>query len=170
MKIISAITIAMLPLAASAATLIIPAAGTGPGAYESHWQSELTLHNTSASAVTVGVKFHDRNGAQSGDDIRLNARNTVTVEDIVATRFGRDSATGALELTINDAAANKVAITSRTFNRSAAGEFVEVARLPSFVTFGESCRWTSRCRHSARRRLSWPPPRFIVHLWCHGCG
>jgi len=123
MKIISAITIAMLPLAASAATLIIPAAGTGPGAYESHWQSELTLHNTSASAVTVGVKFHDRNGAQSGDDIQLSARNTVTIKDIVATRFGRDSATGALELIIDDAAANKVAITSRTFNRSAAGEF-----------------------------------------------
>ncbi len=123
MKIISAITIAMLPLAASAATLIVPAAGTGPGAYESHWQTELTLHNTSAGAVTVGVKFHDRNGTQNGDDIQLGARSTLTIEDIVATRFGRESATGALELTVADAAANKVAITSRTFNRSAAGEF-----------------------------------------------
>ena len=123
MKIISAIITALLPLTASAATLIVPAAGTGPGAYNSHWQSELTLHNTSATAVPVGVKFHDRNGAQSGDDIQINARSTVTIQDIVATRFGRDSAIGALELTIDDAAANKVAVTSRAFNRSTAGEF-----------------------------------------------
>jgi hypothetical protein len=122
MKIISAITIALLPLAASAATLIVPASGTGPGAYQSHWQTQLTLHNTSASGVAVGVKFHDGNGAQAGDDIQLSARSTVTIEDIVATRFGRESAVGALELTIDDAAANKIAITSRTFNRSAAGE------------------------------------------------
>ena len=107
MKIISAIITALLPLTASAASLIVPAAGTGPGAYNSHWQSELTLHNTSATAVTVGVKFHDRSGAQSGDDIQINARSTVTIQDIVATRFGRDSAIGALELTIDDAVANQ---------------------------------------------------------------
>src|ERR1700681_3202543 len=123
MKIISEIITALLPLAAGAATLIVPAAGTGPGAYNSDWRSELTLHNTSATALTVGVKFHDRNGAQDGDDIQVGARSTLSIEDIVATRFGRESAVGALELTIDDAAANKVAVTSRAFNRSAAGQF-----------------------------------------------
>jgi hypothetical protein len=121
--LIIAISIALLPLAASAATFIIPAAGTGPGVNDSHWQSELTLHNTSASAVTAGLRFHDGGGAKESDTVTVNARSTVTIADVVRTRFGRESATGAIEITVPDAAANKLAINSRTFNTSSAGEF-----------------------------------------------
>ncbi len=121
--LIIATSIALLPLAASAATFIVPAAGTGPGANESHWQSELTLHNASASAVSIGLKFHDAGGAQQGDNVTLNPRSTMSMADIVRTRFGRESATGAIEITVPDAVANKVAITSRTFNASPNGEF-----------------------------------------------
>lgn len=114
--LIIATIIALLPLAAGATTFIIPAAGTGPGANNSHWQSEVTLHNTSANAVTVGLKFHDATGAQESASVTVNARNTVTISDIVKTRFGRDAATGAIEITVPDVAANRITITSRTFN------------------------------------------------------
>src|SRR5712691_4666315 len=122
-QIITAVSIALLPLAASAATFIVPAAGTGPGANDSHWQSELTLHNAAAASVTVGLTFHDSSGAQQGNNVTVNARRTVTISDIVKTVFGRESGTGAIEITVPDAMANRMAITSRTFNASANGQF-----------------------------------------------
>jgi hypothetical protein len=73
--------------------------------------------------MTIGLKFHDSVGTQEGDSVTVNARGTVAIADIVRTRFARESATGAIEITVPDALANKVAITSRTFNRSSAGEF-----------------------------------------------
>ncbi|HEY6844387.1 MAG TPA: hypothetical protein VI391_09480 [Thermoanaerobaculia bacterium] len=118
-----AASIAVLPLAANAATLIVPAAGTGAGANDSRWQSELTLHNTSSNAVTIGLTFHDSDGAQQGDSVSLAPRATVALSDVVKTRFGRDAGTGAIELTIPDDAADHVAVTSRTFNASANGQF-----------------------------------------------
>ena len=120
MKFLLAILIA---LPASAATFIVPAAGTGPGANNSHWQSELTLHNTGATAVTATLRFHDATGAQQSSDVTINARSTVTVADVVKSRFGRESATGGIEITVPDAAATRLAITSRTFNASASGQF-----------------------------------------------
>jgi hypothetical protein len=122
-QIISIASIALLPLAASAATFIVPAAGTGPGANDSHWQSELTLHSTAAAPVTVGLTFHDGAGAQQGNNVTINARSTVAISDIVKTVFGRESGTGAVEITVPDAMANRMAITSRTFNASANGQF-----------------------------------------------
>jgi len=122
-QIITAASIALLPFAASAATFIVPAAGTGPGANDSHWQSELTLHNAAAAPVTVGLTFHDGAGAQPGDSVTVNARSTVSISDIVKTVFGRQSGTGAVEITVPDAMANRMAITSRTFNASANGQF-----------------------------------------------
>src|ERR1700736_4837699 len=122
-NVMSFMAAALLPLAANAATFIVPAAGTGPGANNSHWQSELTLHNTSESAVTATLRFHDASGGQQSSDVTINARNTVTIADIVNTRFGRESATGAIEITVPDASANRIAITSRTFNASTSGQF-----------------------------------------------
>jgi hypothetical protein len=122
-NVMSFMAAALLPLAASAATFIVPAAGTGPGANSSHWQSELTLHNTSESALTATLRFHDASGAQQSSDVTINARSTVTIADIVNTRFSRESATGAIEITVPDALANRIAITSRTFSASASGQF-----------------------------------------------
>jgi hypothetical protein len=122
-SLITAVSIAILPLAASAATFIIPAAGTGPGANNSRWQSELTFHNASSNPVTLGLTFHDATGAQPGDNVTVGGRSTVTISDIVATRFGRQGGTGAIEITVPDAMATRVAITSRTFNTSPSGEF-----------------------------------------------
>ena len=122
-NLITAASIAILPIAASAATFIIPAAGTGDGVNGSRWQSELTLHNTSTNTILIGMKFHDGNGAGQSESVALNPRATMTISDIVATRFGRQAGTGAIELTIPDDMANRVAINSRTFNVSSAGQF-----------------------------------------------
>lgn len=121
--LITAVSIAALPLTAGAATFIVPAAGTGAGANRSQWQSELTLHNTSAAPVTVTLAFHDANGTQSGNSVTVAARATTSIEDIVASQFGRQSGTGAIEVDVPDASANKIAITSRTFNSSSSGQY-----------------------------------------------
>ncbi len=122
-RILTATIAALLPLAASATTLIVPASGTGPGANGSHWQTELTLHNTSASAVTATLTFHDAAGAAGTSAVEVAPRATVAIADIVASRFGRESATGAIEITFDSAFAQKLSVASRTFNKSSGGEF-----------------------------------------------
>lgn len=122
-QIITAATIALLPFAASAATLIIPAAGSGFGVNDSRWQSELTFHNLSSSSVTVGMTFHDGKGAEKSDSVSLNPRSTLSIGDIVNTRFGVEAGTGAIELRVPDEMASRLAVNSRTFNSSANGQF-----------------------------------------------
>jgi len=122
-NLLTAASIAILPIAASAATFIIPAAGTGPGVNGSQWQSELTLHNTSTNTIIISMKFHDANGAAQSESVALAPRATITISDIVATRFGREAGTGAIELTVPDEMGNRVVINSRTFNSSSAGQF-----------------------------------------------
>ncbi|HKO57968.1 MAG TPA: hypothetical protein VJ276_19025, partial [Thermoanaerobaculia bacterium] len=122
-KLITAASIALLPIAASAATYIVPAAGTGPGANNSHWQSELTLHNLALRTLTVDIAFHDTNGASDAVSVDIPSQSTIALADIVKTKFGRESATGGLSIEVADLDAKKLAIASRTFNTSDAGEF-----------------------------------------------
>ena len=77
-----------LPLSASAGSLVIPAAGTGPGANSSHWKSELTIANLSADPVDVSLVFHDRNGAGTASAVTIPAHATIAEDDVVASRFG----------------------------------------------------------------------------------
>lgn len=121
--ILAAIFATLLPLAAGATTLVIPASGTGPGANDSHWQTELTLHNLSASAVTATLTFHDVTGSAGTSSVTVAPRATVAIADVVASRFGREAATGAIEIAFDSAFAQKLTVSSRTFNKSAAGEF-----------------------------------------------
>jgi len=122
-RILITIMATILPLAAGATTLVIPASGTGPGSNGSQWQTELTLHNTSASAITATLIFHDTTGAGGTATVDVAPRATVSVADVVATRFGRSSATGAIEVTFDSAFAQKLTVSSRTFNKSSSGEF-----------------------------------------------
>jgi hypothetical protein len=121
-RILATASAALLPLAASAATLIIPAAGTGPGANNSRWQTEITLVNASNEPVAVGLTWHDAAGVVT-NTATLGPRVTMSLEDVAKNLFGRDSATGAVEVTLPDAAAKKVGVTSRTFNASPNGQF-----------------------------------------------
>lgn len=136
-RIIAALFITLLPLAAGATTLVIPASGTGPGANDSHWQTELTLHNTSASTIAATLTFHDVLGAAGTATVNVAPRATVAITDVVATRFGRGAGTGAIDVTFDSAFAQKLTVSSRTFNKSAAGEFgqdipaVDLASVPA---------------------------------------
>ena len=122
-RILATASVALLPLTAGAATLIIPAAGTGSGANNSRWQTEVTLHNASSESVPVNLTWHDVAGTVTANPINLAPRATQSLSDVAKTLFGRDSATGAIEITLPDALAPKVGISSRTFNASPAGQF-----------------------------------------------
>jgi hypothetical protein len=121
-RILTTTMAALFPLVASATTLIIPASGTGPG-INSQWQTELTFHNTSASTIAATLTFHDAIGASDTSTVSVAPRATISIADVVASRFRRDSATGAIEVTFDSAFAQKLTVASRTFNKSAAGEF-----------------------------------------------
>ncbi|MGZ5492334.1 MAG: hypothetical protein ACXW3E_01920 [Thermoanaerobaculia bacterium] len=122
-KIIITASLALLPLTAGAATLIIPAAASTNGANGSNWKSEVTLHNTSAHAINVNLRFHDQAGAAESGSVSLAARSTMAFKDIVRTEFDRQNALGAIEITVADADANRLAVSSRTANATAGGEF-----------------------------------------------
>jgi hypothetical protein len=116
-------SLVLLPFAASAASLIIPAAGTGPGANGSSWQTEVTLHNVSSSSIATTLLFHGRDGADGSTTVTLGPRATTSIQDIVHSRFGKDSATGAIEIQVADENLSSIAVTSRTANFSEQGQF-----------------------------------------------
>jgi len=122
-RFLTAASVALLPIAASAATFYVPVSGTGPGANESHWATELTFHSVAARPINADVVFHDINGASNVATITIAPRATQSIDDIVKTRFSKDAATGALEIRIADADASRISITSRTYNNSANGTF-----------------------------------------------
>lgn len=115
--------VALLAIAAQAATIVVPAAGTGPGANESSWESELTLHTAGPRAVTLSIEYHQGTSVLGPAEVTLQARETLSISDIVRTRFGVESGTGALVINVADRDAQSVAVTSRTTNVSPAGEF-----------------------------------------------
>jgi hypothetical protein len=136
-RILTTTIAALFPLISSATTLIIPASGTVTGVGDSHWQTELTLHNTSASTIAATLTFHDGIGAAETSIVNVSPRATVAIADVVASRFGRENATGAIEVTFDSAFAQKLSVASRTFNKTASGEFgqdipaVDAAAAPS---------------------------------------
>ncbi|HEX7152387.1 MAG TPA: hypothetical protein VF618_12940 [Thermoanaerobaculia bacterium] len=122
-NLIAATSIALLPLAASAATIVVPAAGSGPGANNSRWQSELTIHNTGSTQAIVMLTFHEAKSSTSPQALTIGAKSTVSLDDVVRTRFGKDVATGGILIGVADADLRRLAVNSRTFNESAEGEF-----------------------------------------------
>jgi hypothetical protein len=121
-SILTAASIALLPLTAGAASLIVPAAGSGPGANGSQWRSELTLHNSSAHSVTASLIYHDGNGGTAPVSTTVASRATTSIADVVLSKFGV-TGTGAIEIILDDADAPKVTVSSRTSNFSNHGEF-----------------------------------------------
>lgn len=119
---ILATAITLLPLAANAATLVIPAAGTGPGAYDSKWQSDVTLHNTSSQAIPVKFTYFSQ-AAPASATITVAPRSTQTIADIVKNKFAAEAGTGAIVAEVADDAASRLVINSRTVNVSVDGTF-----------------------------------------------
>ena len=121
-RIVLAVIVAMLPLAAGAATLIVPVAGSASNPNGSVLQSELMLHNTSALAVAATLVFHDQNGPAETAAIEIAPRATLCLDDVVASKFNRSAATGGIEINFPDSFSSKLAVTSRLFSKSAAGK------------------------------------------------
>ena len=119
-----AASIALLPLAASAATLYIPAAGTGPGANFSQWETELVFHNPTAIPIAVTLVFHDQNGSAETAGVLVPARGTIAIQDVVSSKFGRESATGAIEIIAPQTTpGSRLVVASRTKNVTPEGDF-----------------------------------------------
>ena len=122
-NLIAAAAVAALPLSATAATFIVPAAGTGPGANSSQWQSELTIHNAAPRIATLSITFHRGNQVFTSGPVTVAPGATQSIADIVKSTFNVDGSTGALVIEMTDRDARSVALTSRTFNTSPTGEF-----------------------------------------------
>ncbi|MGA7615700.1 MAG: hypothetical protein WBX15_11040 [Thermoanaerobaculia bacterium] len=121
----AALILLSAPLAlGSSIDFVIPAAGTGAGAGGSRWQSEITLHNVSPSPIELTMTLHDGNGAGPAVTRTLPANATVSYPDIFKNTFNRDSGTGAIAIDLaDDSVVRKIAIASRTFNKSGDGEY-----------------------------------------------
>jgi hypothetical protein len=122
-NILSVAALATLPLFADAATIVVPVAGTGPGANNSQWQSELTLHSSAPRAMSLALTLRQGKNASAPVTVTLQARETISIADVVKSKFGVSSGTGAITIDVTDRDAAALAVTSRTFNVSAAGEF-----------------------------------------------
>jgi hypothetical protein len=122
-RFLSITTLALLPAAAGATTFVIPAAGTGPGAGNSHWETELVIHNASSQTASVTLKFHTSSGSSAAQPFVVGPRTTATTVDVVKNVFGVAGGTGAITIDADDATASHLAITSRTFNSSSSGQF-----------------------------------------------
>jgi len=120
-RIVGITAFALLPLTAGAANIIIPAAGTGPGANGSQWSSELIIHNTSSFTTTIDLVYHDSKGASNPQSYVIGPHTTITSADVVRNVFGLTSGTGAIEVFADDAITSRLAITSRTFNTAPNG-------------------------------------------------
>jgi hypothetical protein len=122
-NLIAAAALAALPFTAHAATLVVPVAGTGPGANSSQWQSELTLHTAAPRPVTLTLRFHQGNTVLGPVQVELQPRETLSIADVVRTKFNVANGNGAIVIDATDRDARSLAVTSRTFNTSPDGEF-----------------------------------------------
>lgn len=117
-RLIVLAAIGLLSLAANAAQIIIPAAGVGPGANNSRWQSDLLLHNAAPRAIDLTMTFHMGTDVIGPKPLKLQAKNTLQMQDIVKAVFGVDSGTGAIVLELAERDVKYLAATSRTYNHS----------------------------------------------------
>ncbi|HEX7709153.1 MAG TPA: hypothetical protein VF701_22035 [Thermoanaerobaculia bacterium] len=121
--LITTVAIALLSLTAQAATIVIPAAGSGAGLNGSQWQSEVTVHNAAPRAATISLSFHFGTTVFGPVELTVMPRQTVSIDDIARTRFNLEAGTGAVVIEAEDRDARSLAITSRTFNTSPEGEY-----------------------------------------------
>ena len=108
---------------AAAADLIIPVTGTLPGANDSVWQGEVTLHNASTNVAVITVTFFPSGGVPVSEEIALSGRSTVHYENAISELFGVENGSGALRLEIPEGARGQIAVSSRVMNVSSSGRF-----------------------------------------------
>jgi hypothetical protein len=128
-RLLAAVSAAVMPVAASAATYIIPAVGTGPGANGSQWKTEIKLHATGTQYVEArlrlhqGTAVHDESPKPGQPILRVAPSSTITLDDVVENRFFGITGTAALEVIVpSEQDFRRLAVTSRTYNALTNGD------------------------------------------------
>lgn len=108
--------IGLFTLGASAAQVIIPAAGAGKGSAGSNWQSDVLLHNAAPRAIELTMSLHIGTEVVGPKPLTLQAKNTFQMLDIFKSVFGVSTGTGAIVFDLADRDLKYLAATSRTYN------------------------------------------------------
>ena len=101
---------------------VVAAAAHAPGLAGTQWVTDLVLHNPGTADARAHLWFmkagQDNTGAD-GVAVEVAAGTSVAVDDVVASRFGEDDASGALLVGCD----RPLRVTSRTYNDAASGTF-----------------------------------------------
>lgn len=106
---------------AASPDLVIPAAAATEGAGGTKWITDVIMHNAGIVETPVTLRFQTSTGSQGQADALLPPRSTIVLRDIVRTIFGLQNVTGALQIDTDDFLAQKLAVTSRTYNIGSVG-------------------------------------------------
>lgn len=106
---------------AASPDLVIPAAAATEGAGGTRWISDVILHNAGILDTPVTLSFHTSAGSQGQGEALLPARSTIILRDIVGAIFGLQNITGSIHIDTDDFLAQKLAVTSRTYNIGSVG-------------------------------------------------
>jgi len=86
----------------ASANLVVPVVSRGPGAGQSNWITSLELFNTSDEEAVVALYFNlsdvDNTQPAASSRIRLPARGTMRIEDLLLDSFGISQACGSLDI------------------------------------------------------------------------
>jgi uncharacterized repeat protein (TIGR01451 family) len=135
---------------AAATALVIPSVGHLPG-FSSQWQSDIRIANILSQSKKVQLTFNSGSTtslAVKQTTISIDPGSTIAFDDIVRNWFGigamNDSSNGVLTVQPLDATGKPdlsvtraAAVTSRTFNASAAGtlgQFIPAVPIASFIS------------------------------------
>ena len=112
------------PSPAAAERLVIPVTAHADGWLGSVWVSDVSWHNAGTVAVPLTVRFvPEGGGAPTSRTVTIPGRGTRSDADVLSSLFGLVSGSGAIVVDTDGTSAGKVAVDSRTYNRTLAGTF-----------------------------------------------
>jgi hypothetical protein len=112
----------------AARELTIPAVAHANGANNSVWRSDIRLFNPDEESANVTLTYYPNNGAAIPHVITIGGRQTLSLEDVVASTFHQTSGIGAMRISSN----RSLLAASRTYNALPGGTFgQDVPALPA---------------------------------------
>jgi hypothetical protein len=117
------VALSAVAMNAATASYYIPASGSGAGANNSEWRSEVTFHNVASTPINVDIYLYTSEGYLGVTTVGLGPHDTVTASDLIKNQIARPESFGALEVRADSIAMKKLAVTSRAVNTSPAGEY-----------------------------------------------
>jgi hypothetical protein len=127
------LSVVTLPLFAQVNdTYVIPAVANVPGAFGTHWMSQLSIFNPQTYPLRVSVTFVPTLGGQATERLVPIPANSVAYADNLLSQLYGQSGTGALLVAVfaddnpsvpNDVLSRAVLVTSNTYNDSTTGTY-----------------------------------------------